>query len=62
MHGMRAHRTVSTVDEYLTKVKMFILEILNSNLYGIEVDKLKKSLEDKMGNRFEYKNFQAESF
>lgn len=58
----KGHRTVSTVEEYLEKVKLLILNILKTTPYGIEVHKLQAALDNKMGTRFDYETFSAHTF
>lgn len=58
----RACRTVSTVEEYIIKVKILLVEILKQNLYGIELEKLQEALNQKLGTIFDFTICKADSF
>lgn len=59
---MRVYRTVSTLEDYIIKVQSIIVEILRENLYGIEVEKLEKGLNSRLGSDFDSRICKVDSF
>jgi OST-HTH Associated domain/OST-HTH/LOTUS domain len=61
-HPVKGCRTVSTLEDYILKIQSTILDILRSNIFGIEVEKLKNELDRWAGVEFNYRIAGAESF
>ena len=59
---IRCYRTVSTVEEYIIKVKLLLIEIMRENMYGIELEKLQQALDQKLGSTFDCKICKADNF
>ncbi len=53
---------MSTLEDYILKVQRLVLDILSENLYGIEVEKLKESLNVKLGGSFDPRILKVDNF
>lgn len=60
--GFKQHRTVSNLDDYISKVKALLLDILLQNMFGIEVDRLEQSLYKALGSSFDWRITKVDSF
>jgi hypothetical protein len=53
---------VSTIDGYLSKIKILIFQILNNSKTGVELGQLQKLLNEKISSEFDYVTFGYENF